>query len=42
MNAAVSTARELRAEHRHELRTLTYLTVDQATGGVIRNLNARA
>jgi len=41
MNAAFSTARELRAEHRHELRTLTYLTVDQATGGVIRNLNQK-
>jgi hypothetical protein len=41
MNAAVSTVRELRAEHRHELRTLTYLTVDQATGGVIRNLNQK-
>ena len=41
MNAVVSTARDLRAEHRHELRTLTYLTVDGATGGVIRNLNQR-
>ena len=39
MNAGISTARELRAEHRHELRSLTYLTVDHATGGVIRNLN---
>lgn len=39
MDAGISTARELRAEHRHELRSLTYLTVDHATGGVIRNLN---
>jgi len=41
MNAGVSTARELRAEHRHELRTLTYLTVNHATGGVIRNVNQK-
>ena len=41
MSAGVSTAREARAEHRHELRTLTYLTVDHATGGVIRNLNQK-
>jgi len=41
MSAGVSTAREARAEHRHELRTLTYLTVNHATGGVIRNLNQK-
>jgi hypothetical protein len=41
MNAGVSTARELRAEHRHELRTLTYLTVNHATGGVVRNVNQK-
>lgn len=39
MEAGVSTARKARAEHRRELRTLTYLTVDHATSGVIRDLN---
>ena len=39
MDVAVSTARQSRAEHRRELRTLTYLTVDHATSGVIRDLN---
>jgi len=31
--------RPARAKHRHELRTLTYVTLDQANGGIIRNLN---
>jgi len=39
MDAGVSTARETRTGHRHELRTLTYLALDQANGGVIRNLS---
>lgn len=26
-------------KHRHELRTLTYVTIDQANGGVVRNLS---
>jgi hypothetical protein len=32
-------ARQARAHYRHELRTLTYVTLDQANGGIIRNLN---
>jgi hypothetical protein len=39
MDAAVSPARQTRARHRHELRTLTYVTVDQANGGIIRDIN---
>jgi hypothetical protein len=39
MNAGISPARPARARHRHELRTLTYVTLDQANGGVIRNLS---
>jgi len=31
-------ARQARAQHRHELRTLTYVTLDQANGGIVRNL----
>ena len=31
--------RPARAKHRHELRTLTYVTIDQGNGGVVRNLN---
>jgi PilZ domain len=31
--------RPARAKHRHELRTLTYVMLDQANGGVVRNLN---
>lgn len=38
MDAAVSSARQARTQHRHELRTLTYVTLDQANGGIIRNL----
>lgn len=29
---------QARARHRHELRTLTYVTLDQANGGIVRNL----
>lgn len=39
MDAGTSTERQVRAQHRHELRTLSYLTVDQTNGGVVRNLN---
>lgn len=38
MDAGVSSARQARSQHRHELRTLTYVTIDQANGGVVRNL----
>lgn len=38
MDAGVSPARQARAYHRHELRTLTYVTIDQANGGIVRNL----
>ena len=30
--------RQARAQYRHELRTLTYVTIDQANGGIVRNL----
>lgn len=30
--------RQARGQHRHELRTLTYVTIDQANGGIVRNL----
>jgi hypothetical protein len=39
MDAGLSPVRQARAKHRHELRTLTYITLDQANGGVIRNLS---
>ena len=39
MDSGTSTERQLRAEHRHELRTLTYLTLENANGGIVRNLN---
>jgi hypothetical protein len=32
-------ARQARTRYRHELRTLTYVTLDAANGGVVRNLN---
>ncbi len=32
-------ARQARSHYRHELRTLTYVTLDEANGGIIRNLN---
>lgn len=38
MDTEVSPARQARAYHRHELRTLTYVTLDQANGGIVRNL----
>lgn len=39
MDAGVSPARQTRARHRHELRTLTYVTVDEANGGIVRDIN---
>jgi hypothetical protein len=39
MDAGVSSARQARSQHRHDLRSLTYVTIDQANGGVVRNLN---
>jgi hypothetical protein len=39
MDAGLSLARQARAFHRHELRTLTYVTIDQGNGGIVRNLN---
>lgn len=38
MDAGTSLARQARTKHRHELRTLTYVTLDQANGGIVRNL----
>ena len=32
-------ARQARTHYRHQLRTLTYVTLDEANGGIIRNLN---
>lgn len=39
MDAGLSAARQARAKHRHELRTLVYVTLDQANGGIVRNLS---
>jgi hypothetical protein len=39
MEAGLSPARQARAKHRHELRTLTYVTLDEANGGIVRNLS---
>jgi hypothetical protein len=39
MDAGTSPVRQARAKHRHELRTLTYVTLDQANGGIVRNLS---
>jgi hypothetical protein len=33
-------ARQARTHYRHELRTLTYVTLDAANGGIIRNFNS--
>src|SRR4051794_29029243 len=38
MDAAISPARQTRSQNRHELRTLTYVTLDEANGGIVRNL----
>jgi len=39
MDTGLSPARQARARHRHELRTLAYVTLDEANGGIVRNLN---
>jgi hypothetical protein len=39
MEAVSVPARQARSHYRHELRTLTYVTLDEANGGIIRNLN---
>jgi PilZ domain-containing protein len=39
MEAEISPARQARSKHRHDLRNLTYVTLDQANGGIVRNLN---
>lgn len=39
MQAGPSAERQARARHRHELRTLTYVTLDQVNGGIVRNLS---
>ena len=38
MEAGISPARQTRTQYRHELRTLTYVTLDQANGGIVRNM----
>jgi len=38
MEAGTSSAREARIEYRHELRNLTYVTLEGANGGIVRNL----
>lgn len=39
METATSPARQARAHHRLDLRALTYVVLDAANGGIIRNLN---
>ncbi|MGA8617562.1 MAG: PilZ domain-containing protein [Candidatus Sulfotelmatobacter sp.] len=39
MQAVSFPARQTRTHYRHELRTLTYVTLDEANGGIIRNLS---
>jgi hypothetical protein len=39
MEAVSFPARQARTHYRHELRTLTYVTLDDANAGIIRNLN---
>ncbi len=41
MQSGTSPARQPRNHYRHELRTLTYVTLDAENGGIIRNLNRR-
>ncbi len=40
MDAVLTPVTRARAFHRHELRSLTYVVVDNGNGGIIRNLNA--
>ena len=41
MDAGISPARQTRTQYRHELHTLTYVTLDQANGGIVRNLTGQ-
>jgi hypothetical protein len=38
MQSAISTARQTRTHYRHDLHTLTYVILDEANGGIVRNL----
>lgn len=38
MEAGASAARRARTQHRHELRSLTYVTLGESNGGIVRNL----
>src|SRR5579863_5700817 len=40
MQVVTFPARQARTHYRHELRTLTYVTLDAANGGIIRNFNS--
>ena len=40
MDTGLSRPHDSRAQPRHELRTLTYVTLDQANGGIARNLSS--
>lgn len=39
MDAGLARARQARAQHRHELRTLTYACVEEANGGIVRDIS---
>jgi hypothetical protein len=39
MHAASTSTRQVRAHHRQNLYTLSYVTLDEANGGIVRNLN---
>jgi hypothetical protein len=39
MHVVSFAARQARTHYRHEVRTLTYVTLDAANGGIVRNLN---
>jgi PilZ domain len=39
MQAATSPVRQARARHRHDLRVLTYVILDEGNGGIVRNLS---
>jgi len=41
MDAGLFTARQTRVHPRHELHTLTYVTLDQANGGIVRDISHR-
>lgn len=41
MDTGLSGARQARAHPRHELHTLTYVTLDQANGGIVRDISHR-